>query len=43
LRADYTKYAIRPYVQVSYFDNDLTGDLALDNDVQYTVGLNYSF
>ena len=42
-KVTYNKYAFKPYAQVAYFDNDLTGDLALKNDVQYTVGFNYSF
>lgn len=39
----YNKYTLKPYAEVAYFDNDLTGDFALEDDVQYSVGLNYSF
>ena len=42
-KVGYNKYAIKPYVEVAYFDNDATGDFALESDVQFTIGANYSF
>jgi len=39
----YDKYGIKPYVGVRYMDNDFGGILAVEDDVQWTLGAKYSF
>ena len=42
-RVSYDKYAIKPYAGVRYMDNDFGGILAVEDDVQWTLGAKLSF
>ena len=42
-RVSYDKYGIKPYAGVRYMDNDFGGILAVEDDVQWTLGAKYSF
>jgi hypothetical protein len=42
-KVSYDKYGIKPYVGVRYMDNDFGGILAVEDDVQWSLGAKYSF
>lgn len=43
VKIDYSKYVIRPFVELSFIDNDAAGSYALDNDYQAYAGFKYKF